>query len=179
MDAHWVERAATVDRTHIERAWRGRKFACSQADDFGSRRNPPQVPCRVGVVGRSPTATEIDLVIGTAHAHEVSGRCEVGAWSRWFPSADGESVETQNDEGRECENAEEDPGGHLGEVRRERPRRECRSLPDCPKADQRSGRERAGWSSRLHVHEQQRGAFLLCRDPNREARTQRRASFRR
>lgn len=179
MHTHWVERAASVDRAHIKRAWRGRKFARPQADDFGGRRNPPQVPRRVGVVGRSPTATEIDLVVGTAHSYEVSGRCEVGARSRRFPSAYGESVETQNDEGRNCENAEEDPGGHLCEVRRERPRRECRSRPGCPKADQQSGQEQAGWSSRLHVHEQQRGACLLCRDPNHEARTQRHASFRR
>ena len=108
-------------------------------------------------------------------APALRGRCAL----RVLPTADRESVETQHGEGRKSENAEKDPGGHLGEIRRERPRRGCRSLPDCRKADQRSVREQAGLNSRLHVHEQLRGVCLLCRGPSHEEERRHRTSFRR
>ena len=179
MHAHRIERTPAVYRPHIKRSWRWWKFAGSQSNDFCCRRNPPQMPRGIGIIGGSPTATKVDFVVGSAHSHEVSGRRKISPCRRGFPSTDGKPVETQHDERRDCEDAEEDPSGHLGEVRRERPRQECRSLLGCLRVGRRSVREQAGWSSRLHVREQPKGECPLCRDPNRGEAKQLRASFRR
>ena len=124
--AHRVEGASPVDRTQIERSGRGREFARTQADDLGGRRDPPEMPRRIRIIGRAPTAAQIHFVVGTAHAHEVSRCGQVGARCRRAPPTDRPAVEPEHDGGREGQQAEEDPRGHAGEVRRARPRPGCR-----------------------------------------------------
>lgn len=126
MHSHRIEWTPSMDRAHVERAGWGWEFARPQSDDLGRGGDPPQVPCRIGVIGGSPPASEVDLVLGAAHPDEVPGCGEVGSGCWRSPTVYREPVEAEHGDRRECEDAEEDPGGHLDEARPERPRRECR-----------------------------------------------------